>query len=93
MLTELAQKYRQDHSKMHISPDKHIGEAHGDTQIVDSVAKLIFIIQNDKEVSPWKSTPPMSTGDLNEYISVSFVSTIQGTIPMEGKQHRMKPNL
>eukprot|EP00347_Sterkiella_histriomuscorum_P015647 403356230 len=38
---------------------------------------LCFIIQNEKEVIPWKRTTPMGTSDLNSFISVKFLTKIQ----------------
>lgn len=86
LLTELQPKYKQDTFK---GPEQPAA----DLQIVDSSVRLVFIIQNEKEVSPWKTTPPMCTADLNEYIAIHFLSTIQGTVPLEGKASRAKPNL
>lgn len=37
-------------------------------------AAVAFIIQNEKEVIPWKKKTPISTSDLNQFIAIKFVS-------------------
>ena len=58
------------------------------------IAALNFIIQNEKEVIrksaynacnlfkylAWKRSSPMSTTDLNDYISIKFISVITSTV-------------
>jgi hypothetical protein len=77
------------------SPQKqHMQQA--ESNVINSQASLAFIIQNEKEVSPWKSTPPMSTTDLNNYVAVKFTSVISGTMgginPGEMRVSMIKPN-
>lgn len=42
-------------------------------------ASLCFIIQNEKEVIPWKRTTPLHTSDLNSCIFVKLLTRISGT--------------
>lgn len=46
----------------------------GDRQIIDCA--VAFIIQNEKEVIPWKMKTPVSTQDLNQFIAVKFITKI-----------------
>ena len=41
-------------------------------------AAVAFIIQNEKEVIPWKKKTPISTSDLNQFVAVKFVTKIVG---------------
>ena len=46
----------------------------GDRQVIDCA--VAFIIQNEKEVIPWKMKTPVSTQDLNQFIAVKFITKI-----------------
>jgi hypothetical protein len=37
---------------------------------------VAFIIQNEKEVIPWKKKTPMSLQDLNQFIAIKFITKI-----------------
>lgn len=39
-------------------------------------AAICFVIQNEREIAPWKKTTPLSTFDLNSYIAVKFVTKV-----------------
>lgn len=41
-------------------------------------AALAFVIQTERELAPWKKTTPLSTIELNSYISIKFVTRIVG---------------
>jgi hypothetical protein len=46
-------------------------------------AAICMIIQNERDIAPWKKTAPLSTQDLNSYVSVKFVTRIHG-VPVAG---------
>tara|TARA_B110000285_G_C14757151_1_gene437921 strand:- start:90 stop:509 length:420 start_codon:yes stop_codon:yes gene_type:complete len=48
-------------------------------------AAIAFIIQNEKEVIPWKKKTPISTLDLNQFIAIKFVTKIQAPVPTGNK--------
>lgn len=39
-------------------------------------AAVAFVIQNEREVIPWKKKMPISTTDLNQFIAIKFVTKI-----------------
>jgi hypothetical protein len=39
-------------------------------------AAVAFIIQNEKEVIPWKKKTPISTSDLNQFIAIKFITKV-----------------
>ena len=44
-------------------------------------AAVAFVIQNEKEVIPWKQKTPMSTTDLNQFIAIKFVTRVSSGGP------------
>ena len=59
---------------------KKDANAPDDKQIVGKQyeAAVAFVIQNEKEVIPWKKKTPISLSDLNQFIAIKFVTKVAG---------------
>lgn len=53
-----------------------VGDEYGKAQGKQFDAAIAFIIQNEKEVIPWKKKTPISTQDLNQFIAIKFITKI-----------------
>lgn len=55
---------------------------------------MAFIIQNEKEVIPWKKKTPISTSDLNQFIAIKFVTkVVSGASNVGGPGSKQQANL
>lgn len=52
---------------------------------------MAFIIQNEKEVIPWKKKTPISTSDLNQFIAIKFITKVyQAGQQTAGQNNRLQ---